>query len=195
MQTFLYPFSDPSSCFQSVLDGSNLKFSFYFTDTWSVPIICMAHSKSQHSLSRLSLYGKTNGVACLDSYSLSSLGNRYLISAHHRLMSTFLFKSEFLLSSFWRCVDAEQRGGFRGGRGRGFGARGNRSRGRIYWETEVYVLLSELHHIRISSSPKLDYLSPTYTFSFVLFSPLFFFFFLQFNFILFYCYFYSFGGS
>jgi len=28
---------------------------------------------------------------------------------------------------------SEQRGGFRGGRGRGWGGRGNRSRGRIYW--------------------------------------------------------------
>ncbi len=59
----------------------------------------------------------------------------------------------------------EQRGGFRGGRGRGFGARGNRSRGRIYWETHIYarthththtqyIWLIELHHIKIFSAPR-----------------------------------------
>lgn len=44
-----------------------------------------------------------------------------------------------MLTLTFGALAPEQRGGFRGGRGRGFGTRGNRSRGRIYWDRRVHI--------------------------------------------------------
>lgn len=81
-------------------------------------------------------------------------GNRNVMCDHTELFLCF-------------CT-SEQRGGFRGGRGRGFGARGNRSRGRIYWDTQtVHVAYWTASHQDLFHT-KTDYLSPTLSHTFFL---------------------------
>lgn len=59
------------------------------------------------------------------------------------------------VTTLFALLTPEQRGGFRGGRGRGFGARGGRSRGRIYWDLLLGTNWTASH--KDLSHSKMDY--------------------------------------